>query len=154
MGFFTTKKDSQLFTLKQNNENIPSLKYKDNALTFKFNSTIYNFRDKVQYSFRLLGYNEKWSKWITEHKKQYNNLFPGDYTFEVRAKDIYGNISSSAKFTFTINPPFYFTIYALILYFIAFLLLGWLIIYLYSRRLIKQKQALEKIVEGNNTSKC
>ncbi|MDX1628650.1 MAG: LuxR C-terminal-related transcriptional regulator, partial [Fulvivirga sp.] len=39
--------------------------------------------------------------------KEYTNLREGEYTFSVRARNIYGNISEPASFTFEVIPPWY-----------------------------------------------
>ena len=95
----------------------------------------------------LEGSDERWSKWDEKSEYTYNNLFEGSYTLRVRARNIYGNISQIAEYAFTVHPPFYRTIWAYIFY--VLLLVGsfWGLTILNTRRIVAEKQRLEKIVE-------
>jgi serine phosphatase RsbU (regulator of sigma subunit) len=139
-------KDSNI-TIQQNPENIPKLKYKYNNLRFTFSGAFYKAPDKLKYSYFLQNNDSKWSDWTSENYKDYSNLKPGQYTFFVKAKNYYGIISSPAKFSFVIIPPFYMTKLAYLIYIILFGIIIWLIVLLYTRRLRKQKESLEELVK-------
>ncbi|MEN8121306.1 MAG: SpoIIE family protein phosphatase [Bacteroidota bacterium] len=146
-GIFKHDSDSGiLVSLTQNNELIPVLEFKNNEITFEYSSTFYEFEEKSLYSYRLIGYNEKWSKWTTETKFPYTNLYEGDYVFEVKAKNIYGTESNVAAFEFTILAPWYRTIWAIISYVILAIVFIWFIVKVNTRRLKKDKERLEQIV--------
>jgi hypothetical protein len=49
----------------------------------------------IQYSYRLVGHDAEWSPWTARTREDYEGLSPGDYRFEVRAKDASGNVSES-----------------------------------------------------------
>ncbi len=50
--------------------------------------------------------NNEWSSWSTYHSLSMVNLDPGDYTFQVQARDIYGQYTENGSHaTFTILPP-------------------------------------------------
>ncbi|NJO90286.1 MAG: SpoIIE family protein phosphatase [Chloroflexia bacterium] len=91
--------------------------------------------------------NPKWSKWSNETKFPFTNLSPGDYRFEVKAKNIYGKESNIASYEFTILPPWYMTIWAYFLFIIVAIGFVWLIVRLNVRRLKKDKERLERIVK-------
>jgi hypothetical protein len=57
----------------------------------------------ILYSYRLVGLTDTWSSWVPDTFFDYSNLNDGLYTFEVRAKDEAGNISSVASRTFKIG---------------------------------------------------
>lgn len=122
------------------------LEYKDNSLTFFFSSPYFEEESKNNYSYCLNNFNNKWSDWAIESKKEYTNLLEGDYIFKVKSKNIYNIESPVAEFKFTILPPWYRTFGAYIGYFVFGLLIIILIVKLYTYRLIKEKDNLESIV--------
>ena len=134
------------FAEEQSTEQIPELPYRFNNLRFSFSGTYYQFSDKIMFSYYLEGNDPGWSEWTSENYKDYSNLKPREYTFYVKAKNIYGEESTIAKYKFVIKPPFYLTFFAFVLYTIVAILLVWLIVWLYARRLRKQKEYLEEVV--------
>jgi len=120
--------------------------HKINSITFNFSSMSYDDESKNQYSHLLLGYDNLWSPWSSETKKEYTNLKEGTYIFKVKAKNIYGIESSLAEFEFIILPPWYRTIWAYIAYIIISILFITLVVKLYTIRLRNEKQKLENIV--------
>jgi DNA-binding CsgD family transcriptional regulator len=74
----------------------------------------------ILYSFRLKGLENEWSDWSGKTEKDYTNLSPGDYTFEVKVKNNFGKESSVSQFKFTILPPFYRSPIAFIFYLLLF----------------------------------
>jgi len=101
----------------------------------------------ILYRSRIVGFQNEWTNGQKNNKIFIPSLKTGKYTVEVQALQ-HGNYkwSDTASFSFTVKPPIYFTWWAFFLYFIIALLLLWLIIRLYTFRLMKQKQRLENIV--------
>lgn len=87
--------------------NLVNLPYRFNSLMFKFSAASYDEPEKLEYRFRLIGYDDNFSLWDQRNIKEYTNLHEGTYTFEVQARNIYQRESLSDKYTFHINPPFY-----------------------------------------------
>ncbi|MCB0848093.1 MAG: two component regulator three y domain-containing protein, partial [Bacteroidetes bacterium] len=85
--------------------------------------------------------------WTNKTEKEYTNLAPGDYTFMVKAQNIYGDESEVAKYQFSIQPPWYETILARVFIVVFFLMIFGLILYVNNRKIKKdsdlviQKQA-------------
>jgi len=121
------------------------IKFSQNNLIFHYAATYYEDSEKNLYSYRLLGSDLKWSEWTHDTKKEYT-LHKGRYIFQVRSKNQYQIIGSTASYSFSILAPWYMTDLAIVFYFIVFILFLWLIIKLYTRRLGRQKENLEKIV--------
>ncbi|MCB0730967.1 MAG: hypothetical protein KDC88_08040 [Ignavibacteriae bacterium] len=94
----------------------------NNYVRFEFALPSFENKKAVQFQYYLKGYEDEWSAWTNETQKDYTNLFEGEYTFHVRAKDIYGRISGEDNFTFVIKPPWYRTYFAYITYFGIFLI--------------------------------
>ena len=123
-----------------------ALPYKFNSLTFEFSLPSFG-EGQSQYRYRLKGFNEEWSEWTTDTKAIYTNLFEREYTFEVQGKNIYGNVSNIASYSFQVSPPFYRAWYAYILYGLLGVGLIWFTVKWNTRRLEKEKEKLEGIVE-------
>jgi len=123
-----------------------TLEYENNTLSFAYSLPFYEKQEAVKYSYKLEGYDDKWSEWSTKSEKQYTNLPKGDYKFIVRAKNGFEIESNSATYEFTILAPWYQTAWAYGLY----VLVGGLILYfavkLYTIKLQKEKENLEKTV--------
>ncbi len=126
---------------------VPSLPYTMNGLAFRYAAPYYEGQEEVEYSYRLVGFDEEWSQWEKETKKEYTNLPEGSYTFKVKAKNVYGMESKAAEYHFRILPPWYRTWTAYGGYTIVGIGFIWLLLWLNSRRLIAQKERLERTVE-------
>ncbi len=81
----------------------------------------YAASDSKRYRYRLIGYEDEWSDWTEDAVKEYMNLDPGEYRFEVYGRDGYGRISEAAVLSFRILPPWYETAWAYGLYVLALL---------------------------------
>ncbi len=106
-----------------------SFPFKENTFRFSYTSPVYDNQDNIEYSFKLSGYNNKWSKWSNIPFNEYANLPPGDYTFSVKARNQMGIESTTDSLKFSITPPWYKSIYAYLIYAVILLflilLLGW-----------------------------
>ena len=134
-------------SLVQTPEQIHKLSYRFNKLVFEFSAIFYEKEEDTQFSYFLEGSDENWSLWNKDAKATYTNLREGNYTFKVKARNIYGNESTIAYYKFSISPPWYRTILAWILYSILFVALIWVLVRWNTRRLIAEKEELEKIVK-------
>lgn len=124
----------------------PILPFAFNNLKFEFLCSSLESTEMNQYQYKIEGFENKWSEWTTGRDAHYTNLPAGNYTFYVRAKNIYDVISEPASFRFRINPPWYSTGLAYAIYISSlFILVYWLVQYSV-RREKKQKMILEEIV--------
>jgi serine phosphatase RsbU (regulator of sigma subunit)/ligand-binding sensor domain-containing protein len=145
--YFTRNEAGDLRILNsQPDDFIPSLKYSQNSLSFEWGCPYFDAQDQLQYSFRLVGFEDQWSKWTDRTEFPYTNLPHGDLVFEVKARNVYGVESGLARYKFSILPPWYQTIWAYILYVILAFFLVVMIVRLYTRRLQNEKIRLEGIV--------
>ncbi|MCX6327482.1 MAG: SpoIIE family protein phosphatase [Bacteroidia bacterium] len=129
---------------KNNNYEIA---YKQNDMTFHFAAAYYEDSEKNLYSYRLVGADTSWSEWVRDNKKEYTNLPEGKYRFEVKSKNQYQMVGVTASYSFHIKPPWYREWWAYGLYVILLVTLIWIIVKYNIRRLVKQKDQLQKIVE-------
>lgn len=139
--------DSVLIDGYHNDDNNKfNLNYNLNNIEFNFSSPFYEGQDKMLYSYTLIGQDTAYSQWNYSNHISFNNLLEGDYTFKVRAKNVYGKISSESSFSFNIQPPWYRTIWSYLLYLILFIVLIYLGMRINSRRLIAKNKKLEAII--------
>lgn len=119
----------------------------ENALYFSYAATFYDDLSQLEFQSYLEGSEEDWSVWSTKADRNYTNLPHGTYTFKVRSRNVYGELSEVDNFTFTIITPWYLTLWAFLLYAILAVLMVWGIVKFYIRRLENEKLQLESIVE-------
>ncbi|MBN2433190.1 MAG: response regulator [Acidobacteria bacterium] len=126
----------------------PTLDYvKQRSIVFEFSAPAYNRQSGNLFSVILDGYDDHWSEWSAETKKEYTNLMEGEYVFRVKARDIYGLESSEARYSFVILPPWHRTWWAYVVYSLLFCLVVYTLVNWRSRRLEKEKRILELMVE-------
>jgi len=81
-------------------------------IAFSFTGIHFRSLQEITYEYRLLGGGGNGS-WIIQGAGNseviFNTLPPGNYVFEARARDIYGNYSETIRQTFRITPPFWKT---------------------------------------------
>ena len=121
------------------------LKYNNSSFTISFISLSFIAPTKNQYAYKLEGVDEDWIRIGNNRSVTYVNLAPGKYTFRVKASNNH-NIwnENGAELRFEILPPFWFSLPAKILYFIAVLLLIYLLFRNYTKKhQIRQQKQLE-----------
>jgi ligand-binding sensor domain-containing protein/DNA-binding CsgD family transcriptional regulator len=109
--------------------------YKENTFRFSYTTPAFDNQNNIEYSFRLIGYNEKWSDWGNITFNEYAKLPPGSYTFSVKARNQLGIESTVDSINFNILPPWYRTIYAYMAYTMLVLLSTILFIWYFLKRI-------------------
>jgi len=120
-----------------------------NYLQFQFGQQHLGRPDAALYSYFLEGIDKKWSPFNTNTSTDnYLNLPPGHYTFKVRSKDLGGNWTRPATFSFEILPPWWQTWWMYVVYALA--IAGVIVGYnkYRSLALVKEKRVLEESVEA------
>lgn len=124
-----------------------SIPYYRNNINFEIASSTIHNNTKPLYSWRLIGDDDHWSEWSSNTYLNFKNLHEGEYHLEVKAKDAFGNVSEVKSFSFTIETPWYRTMWAYVIYVVVFGVVVYLAIVLGRARLKAQNQRLEEIVE-------
>lgn len=62
-------------------------------------------KQDLEFSYYLEGFDENWSDWTTDTRKEYTNLAGGQYTFHLKAQNIYNGDLEIVPFKFNINVP-------------------------------------------------
>lgn len=123
-----------------------ALPYKLNSLRFSYSLPSYAKPEANQYQYYLEGFDEGWSDWSNNTERNFTNLPAGDYIFHVRARDVYGRLSSEANYAYTILAPWYQTWWAYILYLLLLLAGIFGIVKWRFRHLESEKEMLENLV--------
>lgn len=88
-------------------QNKTNFGYRENSLVFRFSGLWYTDPERIQYRYRLRGYNHDWI-FSADRQATYSNLPPGKYTFEVVAGlDNRFEPGQTAHYTFRIRAPFW-----------------------------------------------
>ncbi len=126
---------------------ISSLNPDYKRITFKYTALSYVIPHKVQYLYKLEGFDVGWSQLTTKREISYTRLPRGEYTFKVKAVNNDGIWSKKeADFSFVQNPEFYQTLWFFLLVFFVFGGLIALILGLRIRNLRVRKKELEALV--------
>jgi signal transduction histidine kinase/ligand-binding sensor domain-containing protein len=147
MGDAPAKADGLAWDNVEGTANMPvnlHIAYDQNFMQFHYGTLNPSGHDSVLYRYRLIGTDKDWNE-ITSATStpNYINLGPGNYTFEVTSLRYDRSWSKAAKFSFTINPPWWQTWWAYVLYAIALGGSIWGFSHYRSLQLIKDKRILE-----------
>lgn len=131
--------------LDNNSGEVVEVPFSMNSIRFLFSIPSFEYSEEILFSYRLSGFDEKWSEWGSLNIKEYTNLREGDYIFEIKAKNKFNHESSITSFRFTIKPPFIRSRTAFIIYAVIFILfISGNIIYLRKRILMVREKEIQR----------
>jgi signal transduction histidine kinase len=120
--------------------------YSRNKLRFSFFTPYYESTDKLEFQYRLEGFDNKWSPWAKENEAAFINLSEGDYVLWARARNIYGKVGESLAIPFRIRAPWWRTWWAYLIFGLLLLTLVLLSVRLYTRTIAAKNRSLERKV--------
>jgi DNA-binding CsgD family transcriptional regulator len=88
-------------------------------IRFEYSAAPITDPESIEYSYRLNGFQNKWSEWTKRTEKEFTNLPAGNYLFEVKARNNLGNESTAVSFPFVLASPWYQTKAAWLFYFLV-----------------------------------
>lgn len=97
-----------------------SIRHRDNTIRFDFQSAQFDLPYRIRHQSKLDGYDADWAAYSTDLSRTYTNLPGGSYTFHVRTKNAYGEVSESTSFSFEVYPPWWYTWWAYAGYVVLF----------------------------------
>ncbi len=131
----------------ENNAETPTINYNESSIRFEYSSSNMEYSDLILYQYKIAKSGKSdWSAWTTETKKDYTNLKEGRYQFQVRAKNIYGDISPEAAFDIIVLPPWYRTWWAFTCYVIFGIVFLFGFIYYRTQNLKTKNLQLENMI--------
>jgi len=109
---------------------LPSFRYKYNHILFYFAAPFHIGQDEIEFQCYMEGFDKDWQQWDKSNYKDYSYLPEGSYTFHVKARNLFGTVSSEASYSFEIRPPLYrhllaYIIYLTVLVAFVYMLLKW-----------------------------
>ena len=124
--------------------------YKQNIFSVSFASDNYNLPEKTQYMYKLEGFNNDWLTLpLGVHNVTFTNLAPGKYVLRVKAINSDGYVGmKEATLGIVVNPPFWMSWWAYLLYTIGLVVVFFLARYRMLKR-EREKFHLQQI-EINN----
>lgn len=124
-----------------------TLPYNNSTFSIDFAALSYTSPEMNEYMYILEGADKHWTHLTTYRKAYYTNLSPGEYTFRLKASNGSGQWSKQERtLKIIINPPFWKTPWAYLMYIALAGGLIYLILRFYTQRLKdKNKHKLEKM---------
>ncbi|EKU99231.1 signal transduction histidine kinase [Leptolyngbya sp. PCC 7375] len=119
----------------------------ENNFQFVYAAPFPGYEQYTRYQTRLEGFDSGWSPWQKRTSREYTNLPPGNYRFQVKALNIYGLQRDSEVFSFTIDFPWYQRSWAYLLYGLVVFIVFWEILQIRTARLRQQRGKLKALVE-------
>lgn len=124
------------------------LPFNKNHITFQFIGISLTAPEKVRYEYMLEGLDNNWIQPTSKTEATYSSLPPGDYRFLVRTMNNDGLWNKEPiVFSFSVSPPWYNTWWFYTISVIVLLAGIILYNYIHTKKLIADKQKLEKIVD-------
>ncbi len=97
-----------------------TLPYNEAILSIDFVALEYNGADKIEYSYKLQGWDKGWNNVNTTRTANYSRLEEGTYAFTLKVTNASGIWGGETKLlTITVLPPWYRTWLAYVLYVLA-----------------------------------
>ena len=126
-------------------EMLAELNHNENELHFTFSLDQTPIEGNTFYRYRLN--NGSWSAWSTNTSANFTNLAHGIYTFSVQARDVTNRLTDITSIQFVIKTPFYLRWYMNLVYVLLLLIFVYLLFRLRLRKLGKDKERLERLVQ-------
>lgn len=142
---------SNQLKLSDNEAHVPvspniELKHNQNTFNVSFNVLDYSLNQLVEYAYMFKGLEDLWYHVQGENSVTFRNIPPGTYELLIRSRiknQEWGDDMTSLKIV--IDPPFWLTWWAKTLYLIAALIVAFLILQSYKRKLdLENSLILEK----------
>lgn len=105
---------------------------KQNVFTIEFATLDMRAPEKIQYSYKLDGFDSEWNNVQTKHSATYTALPPGKYTFRVKSTDSEGVwLQNERKMEVIILPSFWQSGFAKFIYILLIILLFLTTLYIF-----------------------
>ncbi|MCB2220762.1 MAG: LuxR C-terminal-related transcriptional regulator [Bacteroidetes bacterium] len=117
----------------------PHLDFRNNSFYFSFAANDFENPKGIVYATYLEGYDNGWTEFENRNTREFTNLWEGDYIFHVKARNIYGTETEPVSFSFSIDPPWQRSTFAILIYIVIGLILMGLTILLIKKKIDRSK---------------
>ncbi|MEI8053281.1 MAG: triple tyrosine motif-containing protein [Bacteroidota bacterium] len=128
-GYFSNVNNIQF----QDKLNFPKINHNWKDIHFEYSTPIFGQETNLLYSYRLKGFDKDWSEWSKKTEKDYTNLSPGNYSFEIKVRNNLNSESAISAYGFQILHPWYRNNWAYSFYFLL-LLIGFYYLFSWQRK--------------------
>jgi ligand-binding sensor domain-containing protein/signal transduction histidine kinase/DNA-binding response OmpR family regulator len=119
------------------------LQHDQSVISFEFAALNFSAPEKLSYAYKMEGFDADWNYVGDQRKATYTNLSPGSYTFKVKSTAETSNWDvSESTMELVIQPPFYRTTLAYIIFTLLGLMVGYCI-YRYSSSYIQRRNQIK-----------
>lgn len=123
------------------------------SVSVQLSAPFYLKNSSSEFQYRLDGLKgSDWGNWTTESRVEIPFLPAGDYTLEVRARSVFGEISDVQRLSFKIEPVFWLRWYMILNYLVVGLILILFVINLRERSLRSDQRKLEEMVQDRTAA--
>ena len=98
----------------------PVIAFQDNTARFEYALPSFDDSARNQYQTKLDGFDNDWSAWGTDTRRDYTNLPPGRFRFRVKARNLREQEGAEAQYSLQVLPPWYQRWWAFVLYALLF----------------------------------
>jgi len=132
-----------VLTCSINNQKSLSLKYNQNSISFDILPIAFWGQERYRISYRLINFDDEWAINPVNQRISFSNLRPDTYTLQLRVSDENGTWSDQMReVKFVINPPFWWTSWAIACYLVLIIGIQLIVIFSYRRKEARRKEAL------------
>lgn len=124
----------------------PCLDYRDNHLTIDFIGLDFTTPEDVRYRFKLVGFDTEWQPETDQNSVTYSNLPPGEFVFNVIARNGDGVWSEPVTYSFVIEAPFWLKTWFYVISIPLGLGIIYVLVLLRTRRIARSKRQLEELI--------
>ncbi|MGI9532418.1 triple tyrosine motif-containing protein [Lutimonas sp.] len=121
--------------------------YDENNLICYYGIPEYDNYAEVKYQYRLIGFDDEWSKWYSEPFISLENLPFGTYSLRIRGRVGNSLTENTASLDFKVSRPWYLSITAIVSYVLLFLTAMLVINRLF---VVYYRRQRTKLIEDNN----
>ncbi len=140
-----------LKSLQQNKKALLVLEHDQNHITFDFKGLVLTKPNQVQYKWKLLGAESKWSPVTKKTSITYSNLNAGKYVFQVLSSNEDGVWNKTPQtLAFEVLAPFWKTTWFIIAFTSALLLLISLIVWSRIRTINRKAKTAQELLKMEN----
>ena len=137
------KKDEEK-RLPLNTDEKIDIKYRMNSLSFDVSIVDFKPYMETEYSYKIEGYHDDWSKWSMKNVVDFENLPFGKYNLRVKGRIGKQESSNEINYKFKIKRPFLLSNIMIIIYVIMLLSLLFIFNLLHKKHYKKQKKEIEE----------
>lgn len=128
-------------------EKVPEIAFEKNNVVFQVYYPDFSKMNNLRYSYLLEGRDQVWTEPQTSSRKSYSYLPYGSYRLQVKVLTSSGQQLSAIYYDFSVKPPFYWSIYARLLYLVLLLSMLYSLFLAVRRRYLKKHEAIQQAQE-------